>query len=117
MTIANHENDGTAHKKTQNKIKYDFKLQVLNGIGKPHLARDVRNYLIKEGLNVISFNNAKRFCYLKSVIIVKKMDYLKLENLTSKIKIKNVYKQINRNSEYDFIIIIGKDYKQYFKIG
>jgi len=89
----------------------------LNGVGKPHLARDVRNYLINNGLNVISFDNAKKFCYLKSVIIVKKMDYKELEYLISKLDIKNIYKQINENAKYDFIIIIGKDYKNYFKIG
>lgn len=86
-------------------------------MGKPYLARDIRNYLIKKGLNVISFDNAKKFCYLKSVIIVKKMDYQKLEYLISELKIQNVYKQINEDSAYDFIIIVGKDYKKYFKIG
>ena len=115
--MANHTNEKLDFGRRQKENSLDYDIQVLNGAGKPYLAREIRNYLIKMGINVISFDNAKKFCYLKSVIIVKKMDYQKLEYLTSKLNIKNVYKQINKNSEYDFIIIIGKDYKKYFKIG
>ncbi len=89
---------------------------MLNGVGKDGLARDIRNELIDLGFNVLSFANAKRFCYLKSVIIIKKTNYEKLQKLQKIILVPYVYKQINEVSDYDFVLIVGRDYKKYFKM-
>ncbi|MEA2104339.1 MAG: LytR C-terminal domain-containing protein [Candidatus Cloacimonadota bacterium] len=95
----------------------DIDIQVLNGVGKAGLAREIRNELIDLGFNVLSFGNANKFCYLKSVIIIKKLDYNKLNQLKNIISIPYLYEQSNKWSNYDFVIIVGRDYKKYFKTG
>jgi len=87
---------------------------VLNGCGKKGLAREIRNLLIHKGFDVLSFDNAQKFLYKKTVIIIRKMDYDKFNLLRKEVPVKKVYQQINEQSIYDFTIIIGKDYKMLF---
>jgi len=94
----------------------EITLQVLNGCGIPGLARDVRNALIEKGFDVLSFDNAEKFLYEKTVIVIKKKDYDKFDILYQELPVRKVYKQMNENSIYDFIIIVGKDYKNFFKL-
>jgi len=72
--------------------------------------------LINKGFDVLSFDNAEKFLYEKTVIIIRNMDYNKFNMLYKKLPVHKVYKQINERSLYDFIIIIGKDYKQIFAL-
>lgn len=91
-------------------------MQVLNGCGKKRLAREVRNVLIDKGFDVLSFDNADKFLYEKTVIIIRNMNYDKFNMLYKEVPVKKVYMQINEHSLYDFIIIIGKDYKRIFAL-
>ncbi|OPX27608.1 MAG: hypothetical protein B1H05_00465 [Candidatus Cloacimonas sp. 4484_140] len=91
-------------------------MQVLNGCGKKGLAREVRNILIDKGFDVLSFDNAEKFLYEKTVIVIRNMNYDKFNMLYKEIPVHKVYKQINEHSLYDFTIIIGKDYKQIFAL-
>ncbi len=102
--------------KDYKEISYnDITLQVLNGCGKPGLAREVRNALIEKGFDVLSFDNAEKFLYEKTVIVIKNKNYDKFNVLYKELPVQKVYKQMNPNSMYDFIIIVGKDYKKFFK--
>lgn len=94
--------------------KYDISIQVLNGCGMPGLAREVRNKLIDKGLNVLSFGNADKFCFIRTVLIIRSINPRKLETIKKILPIKNIYRQIKEDSLYDFIVIVGKDYKEYF---
>ncbi|MEA3475613.1 MAG: LytR C-terminal domain-containing protein [Candidatus Cloacimonadota bacterium] len=94
--------------------KYDISIQVLNGCGMTGLAREVRNKLIDKGLNVLSFGNADKFCFIRTVLIIRSINPQKLETIKKILPIKNIYRQIKEDSLYDFIIIVGKDYKEYF---
>lgn len=94
--------------------KYDISIQVLNGCGMPGLAREVRNKLIDKGLNVLSFGNADKFCFIRTVLIIRSINPQKLETIKKILPIKNIYRQIKEDSLYDFIMIVGKDYKEYF---
>ncbi len=94
----------------------EITLQVLNGCGKKRLAREVRNVLIDKGFDVLSFDNAEKFLYEKTVIIIRNMNYDKFNMLYKEVPVQKVYMQINEHSLYDFIIIIGKDYKRIFAL-
>lgn len=89
---------------------------MLNGCGKKGLAREVRNVLIDKGFDVLSFDNADKFLYEKTVIVIRNMNYDKFYMLYKEFPVQKVYKQINEHSLYDFTIIIGKDYKQIFAL-
>ncbi|MCK4339503.1 MAG: LytR C-terminal domain-containing protein [Candidatus Cloacimonetes bacterium] len=105
----------TENNKAETSIeKYDIAIQVLNGCGKSGLAREVRNILIDKGLNVLSFGNADKFAYMKTVLIIRKMNPEKLETIKKFLPIQHIYRQIKTDSLYDFVIIVGKDYKKYF---
>ncbi|MBN2017308.1 MAG: LytR C-terminal domain-containing protein [Candidatus Cloacimonetes bacterium] len=89
-------------------------MQVLNGCGKKGLARVVRNVLIEKGFDVLSFDNAEKFLYEKTVIVIRHMNYEKFDILYKEVPVKKIYRQINELSIYDFTVIIGKDYKKIF---
>lgn len=78
------------------------------------MAREVRNELIGLGFNVLSFGNADKFIYRKTVIIIRKMNSKKLESLQKILPIPNIYRQLKGDSIYDFVLIVGQDYKKYF---
>lgn len=96
-------------------VSYDISFQVLNGYGKSGLAMAVRNELINMGFDVLAIDNAKKFIYQRTVLLIRKMDVEKLEIVKKKLNISNIYLQIKEDSLYDFILILGADYKKYFK--
>lgn len=96
-------------------VSYDISFQVVNGYGKSGLAMAVRNELINMGFDVLAIDNAKKFIYQRTVLLIRKMDVEKLEIVKKKLNISNIYLQIKEDSLYDFILILGADYKKYFK--
>ncbi len=63
---------------------------------------------------MLSFGNADKFAYMKTVLIIRKMNPEKLETIKKFLPIQHIYRQIKTDSLYDFVIIVGKDYKKYF---
>lgn len=63
---------------------------------------------------MLSFGNADKFVYMKTVLIIRNMNPEKLETIKKFLLIPYIYRQIKTDSLYDFVIIVGKDYKKYF---
>jgi len=97
-----------------------LKLSILNGCGVKGIASEVKDILIKmniENMDIISWENVKsnKFIYGKSIIVVKRKDENKLKYL---IKITGISRRIyafDENTIEDFQIILGRDYRTYFK--
>ena len=97
-----------------------LKISILNGCGVKGIASEVKDILIKmniENMDVISWENVKsnKFIYGKSIIVVKRKDENKLKYL---MKITGISRRIyafDDNTIEDFQIILGRDYRTYFK--
>jgi hypothetical protein len=97
-----------------------LKLSILNGCGVKGAASEVKDNLINknfENVDIISWGNVKsnKFIYGKSIIVVKRRDEKKLEYL---MKITGISRRIyvfDDSTIEDFQIILGKDYRTYFK--
>jgi len=97
-----------------------LKLSILNGCGVKGAASEVKENLINkniENMDIISWENVKsnKFIYGKSIIVVKRNDETKLKYL---MKITGISRRIyafDENTIEDFQIILGRDYRTYFK--
>ena len=97
-----------------------LKLSILNGCGVKGAASEVRDNLNNkniENMDIISWENVKsnKFIYGKSIIVVKRKDENKLKYL---MKITGISRRIyafDENTIEDFQIILGRDYRTYFK--
>jgi len=97
-----------------------LKLSILNGCGVKGAASEVKENLINrnlENIDIISWENVKsnKFIYGKSIIVVKRKDENKLKYL---MKITGISRRIyafDENTIEDFQIILGRDYRTYFK--
>ena len=97
-----------------------LKLSILNGCGVKGAASEVNEILYNkdiENMDIISCGNVKsyKFIYGKSIIVVKRKDDNKLKYL---MKITGISRRIyafDENSIEDFQIILGRDYRTYFK--
>ena len=63
----------------------------------------------------MSFGNADKFVYMKTVLIIRKVNPEKLEKFKKIFPIQNIYLQIKMGSLYDFVLIVGEDHKKYLK--
>jgi hypothetical protein len=113
-------------KKKENKISEDkipvtsLKLTILNGCGYDGAAKDVKEFLINKdvrNLDIIAWKNVERnmFIYKKTIIVVKKNDQKKLEYLMKITGINRRIYALDANTIEDMQIILGNDYKKYFK--
>lgn len=114
------------NKKVSEKIEVEIievtslKLSILNGCGVKGAASEVKDILINmnfENVDIISWENVKsnKFIYGKSIIVVKRNDENKLKYL---MKITGISRRIyafDENTIEDFQIILGRDYRTYFK--
>jgi len=94
------------------------KISLLNGCGYPGIAKEVKDILIeKKKIDIISWRNNRRnmFIYKKTIIVVKKENEKKLNYLMNITGIKRRIYAYNDDLIEDYQIILGKDYKQYFK--
>ena len=97
-----------------------LKLSILNGCGVKGAASEVKDNLINknfENVDIISWKNVKsnKYIYGKSIIVVKRKDENKLKYL---MKITGISRRIyafDDNTLEDFQIILGRDYRTYFK--
>ena len=97
-----------------------LKLTILNGCGYDGAAKDVKEFLINKdvrNLDIIAWKNVERnmFIYKKTIIVVKKNDQKKLEYLMKITGINRRIYALDANTIEDMQIILGNDYKKYFK--
>ncbi|MDD3049841.1 MAG: LytR C-terminal domain-containing protein [Candidatus Cloacimonetes bacterium] len=92
-----------------------LKVKVLNGCGYPGVAQTVTHILIERGIDVISLGNADKFIYKKTIIVRKRPDEAKLRYLMDLTGIKRHISAYSDIEFADFYLIVGNDYKTYFK--
>ncbi len=97
-----------------------LKLSILNGCGVHGAASEVKETLINqshENVDIISWENVKsnKFIYGKSIIVVKKKDEHKLKYLMEITGISRRIFALDDDTIEDFQIILGRDYRTYFK--
>lgn len=97
-----------------------LKLSIFNGCGVKGAASEVKDYLIDkdfENIDIISWTNVKsgKYIYGKSIIVVKRKNEKKLKYLMEITGITRRIYAFNDNTIEDFQIILGRDYRTYFK--
>jgi len=98
----------------RDKTSYAFErvgIEISNGNGKRHMARDVGKYLRKSGFNVVSLSNARHFKHESGSIIYEK-DYKNVaEAISASIPQLTEMKEVNKSprSNIKVKVVIGKD--------
>jgi len=86
-------------------------IEISNGNGKRHMARDVGKYLRKNGFNVVSLSNARHFKHESGSIVYEK-DYKNVaEAISASIPELTEMKEVNKSprSNIKVKVVIGKD--------
>jgi len=87
----------------------EIKIKILNGTSVPGLARQLRNSLIRDGLNVVEFGTSSYPQMTESVIICRKSDFYAADQVAGKTGIRNIY-FVNDSTQFNnLLIIIGDD--------
>lgn len=88
----------------------EIKIKILNGTSVPGLARQLRNSLIRDGLNVVEFGTSPYPQMPESVIICRKSDFYAAGIAAEKTGINSIY-FVNDNTQLNnLLIIIGEDF-------
>ena len=94
----------------------NMRVEVLNGCGETRLAIKVANLLRKDGFNVLKIGNATEQDFTHTVIVERSRDDLaNARYLSRRIGCKNIGKDVDAALHLDVSIILGKDYKEFFK--
>jgi len=97
-----------------------LKLSILNGCGVLGAASQVKDHFIDQdhsNIDIISWENVEsnKFIYGKSIIVVKRKDEIKLKYLMRVTGITRKIYAVDENAIEDFQIILGRDFRSYFK--
>ncbi len=84
---------------------------VYNGAGKPGIAGEAAQFLIRAGLRVIDTKNADSFDYKKTQIVVKRGTAERGDEIRQALGVGEVKVETSTADVTDVIVIIGKDYK------
>lgn len=98
----------------------NLKLALLNGCGIDGVATEVKEYFINNtsgNIDIVSWRNVDRnlFIYNKSIIVVKKENDEKLKYLMEFTGIDRKIYAVDNNAIEDLQIILGNDYREFFK--
>ena len=100
-------------------LNSSVKVGLRNGCGYPDIAKKVKDYILEnyENIDVLSCKNVpeNKFIYNKTIIVVKNYNEEKLRYLQKLTEIERRIYAFNDNHIENFYIILGKDYKNYFK--
>lgn len=83
---------------------------VYNGSGKPGMAGEAAQALIKAGMRVVDTKNADRFDYKQTLIVVQDSDLAKGESVKEVLGVGKVVDQPSEQDVADIIIIVGQDW-------
>lgn len=87
------------------------RLIVYNGAGKPGIAGEAAQELIRGGFRVVDTKNADNFKYAQTQIIVQNKDMTAGESVRKLLGTGKIVNQPSDQDVADVIVIIGKDYK------
>jgi len=83
---------------------------VYNGAGKPGVAGEAAQQLIRNGLRVVDTKNANNFGYKQTIIVVQRGPVSQGNKIKSVLGVGIVKEQPSEQDVADVIVIIGKDY-------
>lgn len=86
-----------------------FRIEVLNGTGKPGLAHAARRSLHRRGIDVIDVGNARSFDYAHSVLVARKSG-VDVEKLGRILGCSRIVEQLDDRMP-DVTLILGDDYR------
>ena len=94
----------------------DIKVEVLNGCGETGIAAKIADYLRTEQIDAIRWENADNFDYEETLLVHRSDDLVKLKAIAKAINFdigdkSRVKIQFESDSDVDFSIILGKDYR------
>lgn len=108
--------DTVRSKREKNKDLEKIKIEVSNGNGVEGMARRVRDYLNKNGINVVRLTNADRFNYSKTNIYYQKGHYEAAYYIANQIPgVQKLWKTNSNRKDINIKILIGKDLNVYDK--
>ena len=111
--FSNPQNNDTKYTSLNKDFVIKAEIEILNGCGKSGIANLYSNYIRKNNFDVIEIKNAEHFNYEYTTLIINdskdNISAHKLEKLLT-INKNNIIKK--KNLVWDYIIIIGKDYKE-----
>lgn len=84
---------------------------VYNGSGTPGAAGEAAQQLIRAGLRVVDTKNADKFDYKETIVVVKRGDRSRGEEVARVLDAKEVRVEVSDQGVADVIVIIGKDYR------
>jgi hypothetical protein len=88
-----------------------FRIEVLNGTGKPGLAHAAKRSLHRRRIDVIEVGNAESFDYPETVLIARKPG-ADVETLGRILGCANIVEQLRVNGLADATLILGADYRE-----
>jgi len=84
---------------------------IYNGAGKPGIAGDAAQELIRAGFRVVDTKNADRFNYKTTIAVVQRGPVEKGEQVVETLRTGVVKQKRTDEDVSDIVVIIGKDYK------
>lgn len=93
-----------------NAAEHTIRVVVYNGAGKPGIAGEAAQALIRAGMRVIDTQNADRFDYKKTAIIVRRGDKTRGDEVRAALGVGEVSVDESTEDVTDVVVIIGKDY-------
>jgi hypothetical protein len=88
----------------------NIRIEVLNGTGEKGLGRTVARELMKRRIDVLSVDNADRFDYSETVLVVRKKKP-EVESLFEMLGCRRRVEQLSADSRVDATLIVGDDYR------
>ncbi|PKQ15943.1 MAG: hypothetical protein CVT67_07140 [Actinobacteria bacterium HGW-Actinobacteria-7] len=84
---------------------------VYNGAGKPGLAGEASQVLIRAGFRVVDTKNADNFKYTKTRVVVRRGDLARGDSVKKALGVGVITVEPSSSDVTDVIVIIGKDYR------
>jgi len=92
-----------------------FRVEVLNGTGRPGLAAETARALRSRGIDVLRVGNADRFDYTRSVLVVRRRGP-DIDTFARLIGCREVVEQLRPDDLVDATLVLGADYRD-LKLG
>lgn len=88
------------------------RMDIQNGAGVNNLAKKMRYYLSKKGIQVLEFTNADHNNYKKSILVNTSATPEYAVNVKNALGVDKVFYAINKSMFTDLVLILGSDYKR-----
>jgi len=98
--------------KVQEVRSYKGDVEVLNSCGMQGAAASMRNYLRKNGFDVVSSRNDRLQNYDETIIVLRNPEWEGAQALARALKTNNVLVVASKRAVVDAAVYIGKDFKQ-----